>query len=65
MQCQSLARERLSASQAAIKLGAAAAAEAVAGQHARHLQSLMQLKAKVDEVRQCTAKSAEKARCAA
>lgn len=63
-QCQSLARGRLSASQAAIKSAAAAAAEAVAGQHSRHLESLMQLKAKVDEVRQCTAKNAEKARCA-
>lgn len=53
---------RLGASQAAIKAGAAAVAEAAADQHARHLQSLLTLKTKVDEVREAVAKKAEKTR---
>lgn len=62
IQCQTVARERLAGSLTAIKSGAGAAAEAAAGQHARHMESLLQLKAKVDEVREATSKNAEKAR---
>jgi hypothetical protein len=61
-QCQTAARERLATSLTAVKAGAAAAAEAAAGQHARHMESLLQLKVKADEVRDATAKNAEKTR---
>lgn len=61
-QCHTVARERLATSLTAVKAGAAAAAEAAAGQHARHMESLLQLKGKADEIRDATAKNAEKAR---
>lgn len=62
MECQAEARERLAASQVAIAAGATAVAHAAAGKHSKHWESLLQLKAKVDEIRDSVAKKAEKTR---
>jgi hypothetical protein len=61
-QCQTVARQRLAASLTAVKASAAAVAEAAAGQHARHKESLLQLKVKADEVRNAIANNAERTR---
>lgn len=61
-QSQALAIGRLSASQATIKAGAAAVAQAASSHHSRQLESLVQFKAKVDEVRDSMSKNAEKTR---
>jgi hypothetical protein len=62
-QSQALAIGRLSASQATIKAGAAAVAKAASSQHSKQLESLVQFKAKVDEVRDSISKTAKKTRC--
>lgn len=62
VECQAGARTRLTASLKPVKAGAAAAGAAAVCQHARHMESLLQLKATVDEVREATSRNAEKAR---
>lgn len=60
--CKAAALERLLEDQLAIDTEAAAVVQAAADRHDQHWESLLQLKTKVDAVRDAVARKAEKSR---